>query len=103
MLALSVVHKYDCIGVRHMLGRMNDDLKWRPAAWFLETRAISQTHIDYIVAGQELYGTEFLNGNMKTLLALLLTYKTDRIVRKYCELEELRQMGEGPWTTRLCA
>ena len=105
LLALPLVHKYDCIGMKIMIDEMNDKLHFTEeiipkeaeeeirlynsieyggaGRWYLCAGHLSQTHLDFIIAGQELYGVDFLNDNMKRVLALLLTYQKDRVVIKY--------------------
>ena len=108
LLALPLVHKYDCIGMKIMIDEMNDKLHFtkeiipkeaqeetltrysshstgyvETGTWYLCAGHLSQTHLDFIIAGQELYGVDFLNDNMKHVLALLLTYQKNRVVMNY--------------------
>ena len=99
VLALPLVHKYDCTGMKNMIEDLaewvhfHDDTlvyeedygkvlrgKWH-VDWQLTVDKLSQSHIDYIIAGQELYGPEFLSLQMKRLLAILMTYNPQRMVK----------------------
>lgn len=104
VLALPLIHKYDCAGVKMVIESVARNFHFDEAAIPLKEMdettnslarvdtgrklllvdELSQAHVDFIITAQELYGADFnLSDPMKRLLALLLTYPPNRIVRGY--------------------
>ena len=94
---MPLVHKYDCVGIKYVMDDMNNRIFFSGAPkeltvlnsstgqatghYYLNVgKQLTQEHIDYIIIGQEFYGADFLNSNMKYLLACLLTYNVMCIV-----------------------
>lgn len=104
LLAMPLVHKYDCDGVKRMMVAMNSSLHFTESivpkqshqlhSWWLDISHMKQSHIDYIVLGQELYGPDFLNAHMKKVLAVLLTFNSKQVQGKHLIVEHTEQNGQ---------
>jgi len=105
LLAMPLVHKYDCDGVKRMMVAMNSSLHFTesivpkeivPATGhrWLNISRMKQSHIDYMMLGQELYGPDFLNAHMKKVLAVLLTFNSKQVQGKHLIVEHTEQNGQ---------
>ena len=97
VMSLRLVHKYDCKGIKLMMDELDahhfPDLAFKTSSGMLSTAPVgwihpdgtnvlltpgwlTQTHMDYLVSKQELYGEDaVITKTMKKLLSKLLTVK----------------------------
>ena len=99
LAALPLVHKYDCpvakmVMEQHMelrafrgTGALGNGKRMDPAPW------LTQSHIEYIVVKQELFGPESLSDSMNRTVVALMLSTSDRIDVQFNQRKRLLEPG----------